>query len=98
MHRGRIYLWCRDFPRSQPFTIVMPLLRRSAFLSFCAALLLQGVSAATASPVINEIMFHPVPHPVPVGEDVSEEWIELYNDSASSLNLSGWTLSKGVTF
>jgi len=30
--------------------------------------------------------------PNPIGSDLKNEWIELYNDSNQSINLSGWTI------
>jgi len=30
--------------------------------------------------------------PNPWGNDLKNEWIELYNDSNQSINLSGWTI------
>jgi len=41
--------------------------------------------------VINEVMYH-----FPGGSD--EEWIELYNRSASAVDVSGWRLDDAVTF
>src|SRR6266487_4435198 len=42
--------------------------------------------------VINEIMFHPVT------EDENDEFVELYNRSASSINLAGWSFTDGIDF
>jgi hypothetical protein len=51
--------------------------------------------------VINEIMYHAAPQfatgDVPFVES-TEEWIELYNRSASSVDVSGWELGGGVDF
>jgi len=41
--------------------------------------------------VINEIMYHPA------SEQTSEEYVELYNSGATTVNLQGWRLS-GVDF
>ncbi len=42
--------------------------------------------------VINEIMYHPIT------EDDSDEYIELYNRGTQPVNLTGWSLSKAVSF
>src|SRR6185295_11369171 len=42
--------------------------------------------------VINEIMFNPV------SGDSDDEFIELYNRTASPINLGGWRLRDGVSF
>lgn len=60
-----------------------------------AATALAVVTTGSASPVINEIMFHPQGAPA---EDPAQEWIELYNNGPMTLGMSGWTISKGVTF
>ena len=54
----------------------------------------------TAEPVkvvINEIMFHPY-HTLNTPENMGQEYIELFNLGAESVNLSGWRLSDGVEF
>ncbi|MHA3773525.1 lamin tail domain-containing protein [Verrucomicrobiota bacterium sgz303538] len=51
---------------------------------------------AAATPVINEIMYHPPGAP---GEDPGQEWIELYNNSSTeTVDLSNWKLTKGIDF
>ncbi|MBM3845625.1 MAG: lamin tail domain-containing protein [Verrucomicrobia bacterium] len=50
-------------------------------------------SPPTPAPVIiNELMFHPLS-----GDD-NEEYIELFNPGAHAVDLSGWKLTKGITF
>jgi len=44
------------------------------------------------SVVINEIMYHPLS-----GLD-TDEYIELYNVSASPVNMGGWSFTRGVSF
>jgi hypothetical protein len=54
----------------------------------------------TAGPVeviINEIMYHPY-HALNTPENIGQEYIELFNRGAESVNLSGWRLSDGVDF
>ena len=51
--------------------------------------------------VINEIMYnHAVlsgtTNPIPPGSD--EAWIELYNRSTNTVDLTGWELDGGITF
>ncbi len=42
--------------------------------------------------VINELMYHPIT------EDSNDEYVELYNRSAETVNLSGWRLSKAIDY
>jgi regulation of enolase protein 1 (concanavalin A-like superfamily) len=42
--------------------------------------------------VINELMYHPIS-----GED-DDQYIELYNRSASAVNVSGWRFVSGINF
>ncbi|MCB0543477.1 MAG: lamin tail domain-containing protein, partial [Saprospiraceae bacterium] len=48
---------------------------------------------ANAQIVITEVMFNPPPS----GTDTLE-YIELYNNSGSSVDISGWHFTEGVTF
>jgi len=50
------------------------------------------VPSARALVIINEIMYHPS------SENPAEEWIELYNDGASAVSLTGWKFTSGVTY
>src|SRR5439155_5131633 len=45
--------------------------------------------------VINEIMYH---HRAGTNGESPEGWIELYNRSTNSVDLSGWELDKGIEF
>ena len=45
-----------------------------------------------AEVVINEIMYHPA------SENVLEEYVELLNQGATNINLTGWQFSSGVRF
>jgi hypothetical protein len=47
---------------------------------------------ASASVLINEIMYHPS------SEDIREEYVELLNTGTTNVNLAGWRFSKGVQF
>lgn len=47
--------------------------------------------------VINEIMYHRRPQFQPYVEN-PEEWIELYNKSASPVDVSGWKLDDAIGF
>ncbi|MBP7948115.1 MAG: lamin tail domain-containing protein [Verrucomicrobiales bacterium] len=42
--------------------------------------------------IINEIMYHPI------SDDRADEYIELYNRSAETVDLSGWSLGGDVAF
>ena len=42
--------------------------------------------------IINEIMYHPI------SENSDDEYLELRNESSSSINLSGWRFTDGITF
>ena len=49
--------------------------------------------------VINEIMYHHAPTYLATGiTESAEEWVELYNKSASPVVLTGWKLSGGIGF
>ena len=47
---------------------------------------------ADSTVVFNEVHYHPA------DRESSLEWIELYNQMAVSMDLSGWRLSGGVDF
>ncbi|MDB4506600.1 lamin tail domain-containing protein [Akkermansiaceae bacterium] len=47
--------------------------------------------------VINEIFYHGYPEQEPFAER-EEEWLELYNRSASSVDLTGWKIDGGISF
>ncbi|MBN2784478.1 MAG: lamin tail domain-containing protein, partial [Pontiellaceae bacterium] len=50
-------------------------------------------TAPKASPVvINEIMYHPI------SDSNNDEYIELYNRTASAVDLSGWRLQGGISY
>lgn len=68
-------------------------MRTSSLFVFLLSLFLAA--AASATPVINEIMFHPAGVP----EETAKEWIEIYNNSQSAtIDLSGWKLRNAVEF
>src|SRR6186997_678989 len=48
--------------------------------------------------LINEIMFHPREESAPLVEDKRHEWIELYNETADPVDLSGFTFPRGISF
>lgn len=50
------------------------------------------VNAATPTIYFNEIMFHPP------GTNRLEQWFELYNPTSKSVGLSGWKITRGVSF
>lgn len=70
-------------------------LRAQRWLSLSAAVL---CAPALAAPVINELMYHPLSS-IGNPEDVTAEWLEIRNpDALNPLDVSGYQLSKGVTF
>lgn len=62
------------------------------------ALLLSG-SRLSATPVINELFYHPQqpgPQLNPTGpEDLTKEWLEIYNPDTVSVDLTGYTIGGG---
>src|SRR5947209_19422663 len=42
--------------------------------------------------VFNEIMYHPQTN------EPAFEWVEFYNQMAVDLDVSGWTITNGITF
>lgn len=42
--------------------------------------------------VFNEIMYHPATN------EPTQEWVELYNQNSVNVDLSGWQLSKGISY
>jgi len=59
---------------------------------------LKADAASTnESIVISEIMYHPA-HSATTPENLKQEWIELFNRGAQTVNLTGWRFSDGVGF
>jgi hypothetical protein len=51
--------------------------------------------------VINEVMYHHARLPSPNGlapQESGEQWIELYNRSTNTVNLTGWEIDGGVKY
>ncbi len=67
-----------------------PILRVLA--SLLAVLVLESVSVADSTVVLNEVMYHPP------GNVDDLEWIELHNQMAVDMDISNWALSDGVAF
>src|SRR5258706_16183429 len=65
-------------------------------LGACLALCLArpGLSQSVA---INELMYHPL-QPALGAEPLGEEYVELFNYGATSVDLTGWRFSKGGNF
>src|SRR6188768_2038464 len=55
-------------------------------------LLLQGTAKADSVVVFNEIMYHPLTN------ESALEWIELHNQNAVDVDLSGWRLTQGIDY
>ena len=58
-------------------------------------LLLLTLTPLHARVLISEIMYHPPPA---VPEDPRLEWLELHNPGPAAVDLSGWSITKGITF
>ena len=70
------------------------LLMKFCFASLAAAVLLLAVRARADSTVVfNEIMYHPN-----ATNEAQFEWIELHNQMAVDMDISGWSLAGGVQF
>src|SRR4030095_1370261 len=70
-------------------------LRSPGLLLFCALLAAIGARADSVV-VFSEIMYHPV-----AASDAAEqaaEWVELYNQMAVDVDMSGWSLDGGISF
>jgi len=63
-----------------------------AFLVTIACLFCVTLPAKSQPVVISEIMYHPP------GTNVLEQWFELFNSGPTNVNLSGWRVTKGVSF
>lgn len=63
-----------------------------AALALLCLLLITNAKAADSVVVFNEVHYHPI--------DVAEagEWIELHNQNAVNVDLSGWRLSGGIDY
>lgn len=60
--------------------------------AFFATITFVGLTSLTQALVINEIMSNPI------GDDGGREWVELYNETADPVDMSGLTISiKGGT-
>ncbi|MEO7318517.1 MAG: CotH kinase family protein, partial [Chthoniobacteraceae bacterium] len=71
-------------------------MNRNLRLLIVAVSLLSTLVRGNAAVVINEIMFHPLGTPA---ENPAQEWIEIVNTSTTdTVNVSGWKLTKGVSF
>ncbi len=56
-----------------------------------------NTNLADTDVVINEIHYQPL-HALNTREPVEEEFIELFNRGANPVNLTGWRLTRGVSF
>ena len=66
-------------------------LKRLAVLFLLASSLIR-IAQADSVVVINEIMYHPGTNAV------GGEWLELHNQMAVDVDLSGWSIAGGVTY
>ena len=63
-----------------------------AAIALLLAVLFPPGTQADSTVVFNEIMYHPATN------EVALEWVELHNQMAVDMDLSGWSLSDGVSF
>lgn len=61
-------------------------------LRWLIALALAPFVFGDSTVVFNEIMYHPAQN------EAAEEWVELYNQNAVDMDISGWSLSVGYKF
>ncbi len=63
--------------------------RKGIFSSFFLFVVFSGVSPANAGLILSEVMYDPS------GSDGDYEWVELFNNSSSTIDLSGFSLGWG---
>ena len=66
------------------------------FVSVLASMLLSGLTAAAAGPVISEFMASNATT-WKDGHGNYEDWVEIWNPDATSINLSGWRLTDSAS-
>src|SRR6185295_4181499 len=64
---------------------------RRRLLALCMATVVTS-ALADSTVVFNEIMYHPQTN------EAVLEWVELYNQQAVDMDLSGWSLANGIDF
>jgi hypothetical protein len=64
----------------------------ASLLAFCIT---SSTTRLKADVLVTEIMFHPPPA---VPENPAREWIELHNPGTNAVDLTGWSLRKGMNF
>src|SRR5213594_1270361 len=69
-------------------------MKRSLLQFFCLAVL-SAFPALADQVIINEIMYHAAPE---IPEDSGQEWIELHNKGVAPVNLTGWKLTRTISF
>ncbi|MBI4324053.1 MAG: lamin tail domain-containing protein, partial [Chloroflexi bacterium] len=63
-----------------------------SLLQVLAAVIFSLVARADSTVVFNEIMYHPSRN------ETGLEWIELHNQMAVNMDLSGWSIEGGIQF
>src|SRR6185295_12166200 len=77
--------------RAKVFRMLAPTMNvRIVLLAF--ALALPSAALADSAVVFNEIMYHPLTN------EPALEWVELQNQHAVDIDLSGWRLDGGIDF
>jgi hypothetical protein len=74
-------------------------MKTDLLIRFVLGASLLGLGGLSASPVINEIFYHPAQPGTqlnPTGpEDITKEWLEIYNPDTIGYDLTGWTVGGG---
>src|SRR5689334_18321981 len=69
-----------------------PTARRFLLLLALGAMLLSRAAMADTVVVFNEIMYHPATN------EPNMEWIELHNQEAVDVDISGWSITGGINY
>src|SRR4026209_1435094 len=75
----------------KPVMVLAIMRPRSLALAICLYCIAAG-SRADSVVVFNEIMYHPQTN------EAALEWLELYNQMAVDVDLSGWSIDDGIQF
>src|SRR6185436_9462092 len=69
-----------------------PMWHRSCLLWLVGVMWLPISSPADSVVVFNEVMYHPA------SNEPALEWVELHNQNAVDVDLSGWRLTEGIDY
>ncbi len=80
---------------STPISVEVPATRSIKILSAGILLFISSFHILPAQPIISEIMHNPTGNANSIPGDDSDEWIELFNPLAASVDLTGYKISDG---